>query len=111
MSDKDNAAKLADILGFDAAKHPSVTQETLQEALTEILDLRKVEAIRKAKEVLTKAIDLRRQMAQAEREFTKNQKKFDKELGKLISQLERSVSPQPGDEDEPEEETPAENNG
>lgn len=92
--------------GNDLTKHPSVTQEVLREVLTELQDKQREQAKEKAHQLLAQCVELQKKKNQAEREFQAAQKKFDKELGKLLSQLERSLGGQP-EQPEQEAEEPA----
>ena len=99
MSEKpSNTEKLLEFAGFDPAKKPSLTDDILKEALKEIQENRKKEALDKARELVKKAFELREQAYRAEQEFGKQRKKFDDELGKLLNQLrvgvEQATQPQ-----------------
>lgn len=82
-----NSDRLEQLIGFDAAKSPSVTQDVLTEVLKEIQEERKQKAKVQAKEQLIKALTLREQMAQARKKFEAEWEKSDKELGKVVNRL------------------------
>jgi hypothetical protein len=103
-----NAHRLAEIVGFDAAKGPNVTGDVLKEVLDEILEDRKQKAKVLAKEQLVKALTLREQMAAARRKFETEWEKSDKELGKVVNRLYASLNGKPAPvETEDTPETPA----
>ena len=104
MSDKNTAERLEKLVGFDAAKHPSVTREVFQEVLEDLQKERAEKAKVAATEQIRKALELREKMVKAEREFNKQKEKFDKELGKLLSRLENQLG---GGSAEEEDNTPA----
>lgn len=72
----------------------NVLQEALKEVAKEDTETRKG----KAKEMIRKAVDLKRQMDEAERTFTAQKKKFDKELGKTLQRLANMSNNKPLDE-------------
>tara|TARA_Y100000310_G_scaffold338605_1_gene428685 strand:+ start:3248 stop:3604 length:357 start_codon:yes stop_codon:yes gene_type:complete len=86
-----NVEKLTGILGFDGGKKPSLTQTVLNEVLTELQDERAVTAKKEAKELLLKAIDLQGQMKKAEKDFERQSKKFNKELGKILNMIDNQL--------------------
>lgn len=100
----DNSSKLQDLLKFDAAKRHPLTNELFGEVVKEITEERVKASKVQAKEALTKAMDLRAQMHKAQKDFNNQQQKFEKELGKILSQVQSMLS---GKEPEPEEEAPA----
>ena len=51
-----------------------------------------------AKEMIRKALDLKRQMDEAERRFTSQKKKWDKELGKTLKRLANIANHKPLDD-------------
>ena len=53
-----------------------------------------------AKDLIRKAKELKGRMDAAEREFTANKKKFDKELGKVLNRLQNMANGRPLDEGE-----------
>lgn len=94
MSDekKTNADKLNEILTFDPAKRTSLTQELFGEVVKEIKEERAKEAKVKAKEQLIKAMQLREQMVKAEKDFNNQKQKMEKELGKVMNQIQGILS-------------------
>lgn len=66
---KTNSDKLAEMLEFDAAKRPTLTQELFGEVVKEIKEERAKDAKVKAKEQLVKAMQLREQMAKTAKDF------------------------------------------
>jgi len=102
-----NTEKLLQITGFDPAKKPSITNNILKKAMAELEAARENEALDRARDILKKAVELRQQAFKAEQDFNRNKKKFEDELGKLISQLHAAL--EPGQEVAPEtEETKSE---
>lgn len=79
--------KLHAMLGYDPSKHGSADKDMLAEVLKEIQSERSTAIKAKAKEQLQKAIDLRGQMEKLKREFNTQYSKFEKELGKILSQI------------------------
>lgn len=88
----DNVERLVDVLGFDPAKGGGADNAIIQEALQEIKDEQAKAKKAKAKEQLLKAAELRKKMVEAERQFEGQKKKFDKELGKVLNQIEAMAS-------------------
>lgn len=97
-----NTSKLDDLLKPHQEEF-NVLQEALKEVAKEDSETRKG----KAKEMIRKALDLKRQMDEAERTFTSQKKKWDKELGKTLQRLTNMANNKPLDEgiekDKPEE--------
>ena len=100
-----NVEKLVELAGFDPVKRPSVTDDILKEALKELQEARRVQALDKARELIKKAVELREQVHKAEQEFNKQKKKFEDELGKLLSQLRTGVEQTVGATETPAEKT------
>lgn len=88
MADKTNADRLQELLTFDAAKKQNLTQELMSEVVKEITEERVKEAKSRAKEQLVKAMQLREQMAKAKRDFDNQHQKMEKELGKIMNQIQ-----------------------
>lgn len=109
MSDQDNGARLAQLLEFDPGKEPGITKDAFADVLKELAEERREKAKAKAREVIVKASELRKKMVAARREFDKQEAAFNKELGKLLGQLQAAVNgkPQPpeGQEDQTSEPT------
>ena len=105
-NETDNGAKLTQLLGFDAAKEPGITNDVFSAALKEINEERALKGKARAKEVLAKAMELRQQMVKHRRDFEKQYSKFDKDLGKLIRQIEAGINGQPVPEEPEEQQAP-----
>lgn len=103
----DNTGKLDAMLKEHAADF-----NVLQEALKEVAKEQGEERKKKAKEQIVKALDLKRQMDEAERNFNSSKKKWDKELGKTLARLNNMANNRPiedglNDKEEKGEEQPA----
>lgn len=107
-----NSDKLNSILEFDAAKRPTLTQELFGEVVKEIREERAKDAKAKAKEQLVKAMQIREGMAKAEKDFNNQKQKMEKELGKVLNQIQGILSGKCPDENKEgeneEKECPAE---
>jgi uncharacterized phage infection (PIP) family protein YhgE len=101
MADDRAFAKLEELLGFDPAKTGAGNAGVLQEAIKEINEENNKQLKQKAKDLLVQAMDLRRKMDAASKEFRKQEQKFAKELGKLLNRIEQMAQGRSG---EPEEE-------
>lgn len=87
-----NVEKLVGLFGGeDPAKKPSITEDILSEALQDFKKARRDEALNRARDVIKKAVELREQKHKLDQEYNKQSKKFEDELGKLLSQLRTSV--------------------
>ena len=68
----------------------------------------------RAEEMIRKALELKQQMDDAERQFTSQKKKWDKELGKTLQRLTNIANNKPLDDgiqnDDKEKETSEETN-
>ena len=95
MSQSPSAERLEKLIGFDATKRLNVTKELFGELVDDIKKERLEKAKVAAREQLVKAIELREQMVKVEKEFENHRRKFEKELGKLLSGLEASLNGQP----------------
>ena len=71
--------------------------DVLKEALKEVA--KEDSESRKAKEMIRKALELKRQMDDAARQFTSQKKKWDKELGKTLQRLTNIANDKPLDDD------------
>lgn len=96
--------KLQELLGFDPIKKGTLTSELFSEVVKEIQEERLKEAKVRAKEHLVKAIGLREQMEKARRDFANQEKKFEKELGKVLNQIQGILSGKNPDEEKEESE-------
>ncbi len=76
----------------------------LAEALEEISKERAEKRKEAAKELIRKALDLKEQKDKAKKEFLAKDKKWEKELGKVMSRLERMAQGKPLDDDDDDEE-------
>jgi len=81
--------------GTDLTKNPSVTSTILREVLADLKAERSVQAKEKARQIMLQCVDLEKKKRQAKKDFEAAEQKFEKELGKLLSQLERDVGGQP----------------
>ena len=86
-----NRERLSSMVGFDPAKHPQVTDDVFKKVMKDIKEERAEKAAEKAKGLLEQAFALSGQMAKAASDFKRQEKKFDKELGKLINRLESEL--------------------
>lgn len=100
-----NSDKLATMLEFDAAKRPTLTQELFGEVVKEIREERAKDAKTKAKEQLIKAMQIREGMAKAAKDFNNQQQKMEKDLGKILNQIQGILSGKCPEECEKEEVT------
>ena len=101
----DPGIRLTKLAGFDPAKKPKMTNALLKEVLDELQETREQQAKERARSLLQKAIELREGMVKAEKEFNSQKQKFDKELGKILNQLESDLnrsSQAPGGDPAPE---------
>jgi hypothetical protein len=89
----DNTGKLDALL-----KEHEGDFDVLKEALKEVAKEQGEERKKKAKEQIVKALDLKRQMDDAERQFNSQKKKWDKELGKTLARLNNMAQNRPVDE-------------
>lgn len=89
------------LLGSDPAQGVSITAAILQEAVKELHEEDNKERKIKAKELLVRAKDLRKQMVKAKKEYLQQEQKAEKELSKLVSQIERIAAG--GVEEEPQQ--------
>lgn len=79
--------KLKAQLGFDPTKPARLSQLLMGEVIADLRKGKIEDAKKKATELLTKAIDLSEKKAQADRAYRKAGQAFDKELGKVIQQI------------------------
>ena len=84
--------KLTELLGFDPVKRSTLTQDLFKEVVSDISKDRIDKAKAQAKDLLTKALQLRDQKDKCEKDFAKEMKKFDKELGKVMNQIQGLLS-------------------
>lgn len=84
--------RLTTLLTFDPSKKHQITADLFAEVVKEIKEERGKEAKAKAKEHLVKAMALKEQMDKARRDFSAADKKFEKELGKMLNQIHGMLS-------------------
>lgn len=104
------ADRLTALLGYDPGKGVGITKDAFQSVLDDLQKERSDESRAKAKELLKKAIELRKQQHALRVEFVKKDAAADKELNKLVNQLESAVNgtpPPAAAEEAPAEEAPA----
>ena len=99
MGDTNNAERLENLLGFDAAKPESVTKGLLDEVVGEIQEERKKKAKVAAKEQVVKLMDQREKMYKAKKQFDGEFGKFEKEFGKMLNRLEGTLRGGPAPEE------------
>lgn len=90
MSDKETSSpieKLNGILGFDPAAN-KVEKGIFEEALAEVREQDAQKHKAKAKELIEKGISCLRKWHELDRQFTSEKKKSNKDLNKIISQIE-----------------------
>jgi hypothetical protein len=96
MAQTPNTDALLALLEFDPAK-PTLTGDVVNDALKEIREEAALKSKDRAKEGLRKAMDIRTKMETCKRNFDKEYRKFDKELGTAIKGLVAAVNgQQPG---------------
>jgi uncharacterized membrane protein (UPF0182 family) len=74
--------------------------DILKEALREVSEEQAEKKKAAAKELVVKALDLKKQMDDAEKQFNAQKKKWDKELGKVINRLQNMAQGKPLDDGE-----------
>jgi negative regulator of genetic competence, sporulation and motility len=105
MADKVSPTeRLVGLAGDDVLKRPKVTEEIFKEVMSEIRKERSDKAKAKARELIVKALDLQEQMEKAEKEFRSQKAKFEKELGKILNQLENDLNQAAGGQPPAQEE-------
>ncbi len=83
-----NGDRLVSMLdGMNPAKQGSITKELFADVIKEIKEEKGKEAKAKAKEHLLKSIELVQKMEKLRKEFDGQYRKMDKELGKLMGQI------------------------
>jgi hypothetical protein len=107
MADNPNqspAQKLINILSFDPTKEPRPSGDVLKNVLAKLKEEQSKKAEAAAEVQLRKAIELQTSFTKVSRDFENAKKKFEKELGGIIRQIEAALA---GKEVPPEqEETP-----
>ena len=77
--------------GDDPGKRPSPTQEVFKQVLEEYQKSRFELAKESAAALFKKAVELREKMFKLKRESEAQFSKFDKELGKIMNQIESNI--------------------
>lgn len=90
-----NADKLAGMLTFDPIKRVPLAGEAFSKVVEEIKKERVEEGTKQAKELLLKAMDFQKQKVDAKKRFEQQDKKFDKELGKILRQIDNLLQGKP----------------
>lgn len=98
MTPTQNTSKLEDLLRPHQQEF-NVLQEALKEVSEEDMETRK----KSAKEMIRKALELKKQMDDAEKQFSSQKKKWDKELGKTLQRLQNMANNRPLEEGVKEE--------
>lgn len=98
-----NLERLNEMLGFDASKKEGISNSVFKNALSKIENERKMEAELRAEDLLRKALELVDQATKIDREYQKSKQKVDKELGRILGQLNQG-SNENGSRQEPAEE-------
>lgn len=80
------------ILGFNPAKTPGPNKSAIDKAVAKLLVAREEKSAAAAEELLTKAIGLAEQLAAIEKEFKKKKEAVEKEIQKLVSQVQNALS-------------------
>lgn len=78
--------------------------DILKEALSEVSEERAGKRKDAAKELIRKALDLKEQKDKAKKEFLAKDRKWEKELGKVMGRLENMAQGKPLDSGEDDEE-------
>lgn len=103
----DRVAQLCEKLGFDPARQATGDAGLLADVVKEIQQEREKEVKTKVKELLVLAMQVRKQMDDARKKFEREWAKMEKELGKILGDLERLASGKPVEEPAAAEEAPA----
>lgn len=90
-----NAEKLNSLLTFDATKRPPLAGEALAKVIEEIKKEKLEIAQKEAKDLLYKAIELQNKKAVAKRAFENQDRKFDKELGRVLKNINNLLEGRP----------------
>lgn len=92
MADENIRQKINQALGFDAGKEPSATADLFKEVIDEVKKNRDTQARDKARETVTKLVEICKQAAKLEREFKKSKEALDKEANKLYNQVQAALN-------------------
>jgi len=95
-------ARLIRVLKYDPTKRQSLTGNVLQEVFDDV----NKERINKAKEdtkvLISKAIEMTRQKADIDKTYRNTSQKFEKDLGKVMNQIEAMVNGKEQPEQQPD---------
>lgn len=93
FENKSSSAKnLVELLGYEPEKAHKITKELFGEVIEEIKKDRIDVAKNKVKDLLVKAINLRKQADKAKKDFTAQMIKCDEELGKVMCSIDLLLS-------------------
>jgi hypothetical protein len=92
-------ARLSEVLGFDPGKKDQITAEAFKEVIAELQAERQKSVKEKAKVHLLRLMELRDQKSKMDRDYTNASKKWDKETGKMLKQIESMLSGKPVEEE------------
>jgi hypothetical protein len=98
---KDHLSKLTEMLGFDPGKKDQITADMFKEVTAEIQAEKNKLLREKAKVQLIRAIEMREQKEKTDREYSAASKKWDKEMGKILSGIESMLTGKPVQEEDP----------
>jgi hypothetical protein len=83
--------ELETMLGFNPSKKAKISGSVFKEILQELTDEETEKAKIKARELMATARKLHKEMAEAERNHQKLLKKWEKELGGILSQIKNDI--------------------
>lgn len=93
MTDKnDNFNALRNLLGYNPSANAQPTADLMSEVMRDIKQERANKAREQATKTLREAIDLHDKFMAAEQQFLQQKAKFNKELGKLVSSLNKAAN-------------------
>ena len=109
MSDQniDKVAALCTRLGFAPARQPTGDGKVLASVIEEIQKERETKVRGQLKELMVKAMDVRTTIDKARKAFDGESRKYEKELGKILNEIDRLASGKPAPEATEEEPAPA----
>lgn len=84
----ENFQRATDVLGFEPTKRVATSAYILTKVKEKLQEERQKQAEEQAEKAMRQVIELCEKHAQAVRQFHSQEKKWDKELGKLLNQLE-----------------------
>lgn len=93
-------------LGFDPAKQPTGDARILSKVMDKIKAEREALVEKQVEDLVRKLMEIRQTMDKAKKEFDKQYQKHEKEVAKLLTDLDRIASG--GADDPPPEDAPAE---